>query len=274
MAPAKHTSADTHHCPWPLRDLSSERFICSRDGSRKPAEKLEHEFDPVKLLFLNRFFYPDHSATSQMLSDVAFGLAQRGYTVCVITSRQSYDAPGDTLRTREMINGVTVYRIWTSRFGRLKLFGRTIDYATFYLSAAWRLWRLARSGDVVIAKTDPPMLTIIAAPVCRLRGARLVGWLQDIFPETAEALRIGGRTARLAYAIMRKLRNKSLEAAVMCVVLGEHMAETVLRLGISRVRIIQNWADGTAISPIDHRTTSCGMSGNSPIPLLLAILET
>ena len=96
------------------------------------------------------------------------------------------------------------------------------------------------------------MLTIIAAPVCRLRGARLVGWLQDIFPETAEALKIGGRTARLAYAIMRKLRNKSLEAAVMCVVLGEHMAETVLRLGISRVRIIQNWADGTAISPMDH----------------------
>jgi hypothetical protein len=52
-----------------------------------------------------------------------------------------------------------------------------------------------------------------------VRGARLVGWLQDIFPETAEALGVGGRPARLAYAILRKLRNKSLEAAVMCVVL-------------------------------------------------------
>ena len=189
-----------------------------------------------------------------MLSDVAFGLAKRGHAVYVITSRLGYDTAADKLPTRELIDGVTVYRIWTSRFGRLKLFGRIIDYVTFYFSAAWRLWGLARSGDVVIAKTDPPMLTIIAAPVCRLRGARLVGWLQDIFPETAEVLGVGGRPARLAYAVVRKLRDRSLAAAAMCVVLGERMAETLLRLGISRerVRIIQNWADGTAISPISH----------------------
>jgi colanic acid biosynthesis glycosyl transferase WcaI len=129
-----------------------------------------------------------------------------------------------------------------------------IDYFTFYVSAAWRLWRLARIGDVVVAKTDPPMLTIIAAPVCGLRGARLVSWLQDIFPETAEALGVGGRPARLAYGTMRRLRNRSLGTAVMSVVLGQRMAETVLKLGIrrERVRIIQNWADGNAIRPVDH----------------------
>jgi len=210
---------------------------------------------PVKLIFLNRFFYPDHSATSQLLADVAFGLAKRGQEVSVITSRLRYDAVADRLPPREVIDGVTVYRIWTSRFGRLKLLGRAIDYATFYVSAAWCLWRLARMGDVVVAKTDPPMLTIIAAPVCGVRGARLVSWLQDIFPETAEALGVGGRPARLAYGTLGKLRNRSLRAAVMSVVLGERMAETVLRLGVprERVRIIQNWADGNVIRPVDHR---------------------
>ena len=191
-----------------------------------------------------------------MLADVAFGFAMRGQAVYVITSRQRYDAPAETLRPRETIDGVVVHRVWTSRFGRLKLFGRAVDYVTFYISAGWRLWRLARSGDVVIAKTDPPMLTIVAAPICGLRGARLVSWLQDIFPETAEVLGVGGRPARLLYRMMRKLRDRSLKAAAMCVVLGEHMAETVLKLGISRerVRIIQNWADGNAICPVDHRT--------------------
>ena len=33
----------------------------------------------LKIIFLNRFFYPDHSATSQMLSDLAFALAGRGH---------------------------------------------------------------------------------------------------------------------------------------------------------------------------------------------------
>jgi colanic acid biosynthesis glycosyl transferase WcaI len=97
----------------------------------------------VKLIFLNRYFHPYHSATSQMLSDLAFALAERGRVVCVITSRQRYYAPAEALPAEEVIDGVSVYRVWTSRFGRSNLLGRGMDYATFYLSAAWRLWRLA-----------------------------------------------------------------------------------------------------------------------------------
>jgi hypothetical protein len=32
----------------------------------------------MKLIFLNRFFHPDHSATSQLLSDLVFHLAAQG----------------------------------------------------------------------------------------------------------------------------------------------------------------------------------------------------
>jgi glycosyltransferase involved in cell wall biosynthesis len=212
----------------------------------------------VKLIFVNRYFHPDHSATSQMLSDLAFALVERGQAVCVITSRQRYDAPADRLPARETVKGVSVHRLWTSRFGRARLLGRAVDYATFYAAAAWRLWRLARRGDVVIAKTDPPMLSLIAAPVCRLRGARLVNWLQDIFPETAEALGVGGRGARALYRVLRWFRNRSLKAAHINVVLGERMAARVCGWGISpeRVRVIANWADGSAIKPIEREGNS------------------
>jgi glycosyltransferase involved in cell wall biosynthesis len=206
----------------------------------------------VKLIFLNRFFHPDHSATSQMLSDLAFALARRGRAVAVITSRQRYDAPADALPQRESIDGVSIYRVWTSRFGRANLLGRTLDYATFYLSAAWRLSRLARSGDVVIAKTDPPMLSVMAGPLCRRRGAKLVNWLQDIFPEAAQALGVGGRAACAPFSLMRWLRSRSLQAAHMNVVLGRRMAERVSGLGVrhDRIRVLPNWADGASIAPI------------------------
>src|SRR5690348_17281726 len=198
----------------------------------------------VKLIFVNRYFHPDHSATSQMLSDLAFALAERGQAVCVITSRQRYDAPIDRLPARETMKGVAVHRLWTSRFGRANLVGRSMDYATFYAAAVWRLWWLARRGDVVIAKTDPPMLSLVAAPVCWLRGARLVNWLQDIFPETAGALGVGGRGANVLYRVLRWFRDRSLNAAHTNVVIGERMAERVCGLGISpeRVRVIANWA--------------------------------
>src|SRR5262249_36459882 len=196
------------------------------------------------------------SATSQMLSDLAFALAERGWAVQIITSRRRYDAPAERLAPRQLVRGVTVHRIWTSRFGRAKLLGRAIDYATFYLSAAWCLWRLAKAGDVVVVKTDPPMLSIMAAPMCWLRRVRFVNWLQDLFPEAAEALGVGGRAARAGYAVLRRLRNRSLKAAYTNVVLGERMAGRLADLCISenRVHVISNWADGSVITPAEHVT--------------------
>ncbi len=47
---------------------------------------------PMKIIFVNRFFYPDHAATSQMLTDLALFLWEAGYTVSVITCRQRYSA--------------------------------------------------------------------------------------------------------------------------------------------------------------------------------------
>src|SRR5262249_35067625 len=162
---------------------------------------------------------------------------------------------GNTLPARERVNRVSIYRVWTSRFGRTNLLGRTIDYVTFYISAAWCLWRLASAGDIVIAKTDPPMLSLVAGPVCRLRGARLVNWLQDIFPEVAEELGFRGGAARAAFAMARRLRNRSLSRPAANVVVGERMAARLAALGIEkeRIRIIANWADDN-IAPVRPAT--------------------
>ena len=128
----------------------------------------------MRVIFLNRYFYPDHSATSQMLSDLAFFLAGAGAEVCVVTSCQRYDDAAAVLPARERIDGVEVHRVRTTRFGRDKLVGRAADYATFYLAAGWRLWRIARASDLIVAKTDPPLISVVAALVARRRGARLV----------------------------------------------------------------------------------------------------
>ncbi len=208
----------------------------------------------MRVIFLNRYFHPDHSATSQMLSDLAFALGGRGHRVAVITSRQRYDAPDERLAPRETVGEVEIRRVWTSRFGRRNLIGRAADYLTFYAAAAFALWRLAREGDVIVAKTDPPMLSVIAAPLARMRGARLVNWLQDIYPEVAERLHPGGRLSRLAFRLLRGLRDRSLRRAAMNVALGERMAETLAGLGLGEetIRVIPNWADGALIAPRAH----------------------
>jgi hypothetical protein len=93
----------------------------------------------MKLIFINRYFYPDHSATSQMLSDLALHLANAGHEVHVICSRQLYESPEFKLVAFETVRGVQVHRVWTSRFGRTNLVGRACDYLSFYFSATLKL---------------------------------------------------------------------------------------------------------------------------------------
>jgi len=65
---------------------------------------------------------------------------------------------------------------------------------TFYVSATWALFRLVRRHDLLVAKTDPPLISVPASWVAAVRGARLANWLQDLFPEVPGAL--GLRVAR------------------------------------------------------------------------------
>ena len=205
----------------------------------------------MRVIFLNRYFYPDHSATSQMLSDLAFFMAAAGHEVCVVTGCQRYDDAAANLPERERIDGVEVQRVRTTRFGRDKLFGRALDYATFYLAAGWRLWRIARAGDVIVAKTDPPLISVVASVVARRRGARLVNWVQDVFPEVAEALGVRALSGPQA-GLLRRLRNAAFRSAAANVVLSERMAAVVARAGApaGRIRVIPNWADMEAIRPV------------------------
>lgn len=205
----------------------------------------------MRAIFLNRYFHPDYSATSQMLSDLAFFLAAAGHDVCVVTSGQRYDDAAAVLPPHERVDGVEVFRVRTSRFGRDRLLGRAVDYASFYLAACWRLWRIARAGDIVVAKTDPPLISVIASLVARWRGARLVNWVQDVFPEVAEALGMRALAGPQA-VLLRRLRNCALKRAAANVALGQRMAEVLARAGASSgsMHVIPNWADKDAIQPV------------------------
>lgn len=204
----------------------------------------------ARVIFANRYFFPDHSATSQILSDLMFHLAAVGHEVHVLTSKQIYDDPAAALPDQELIRGVNVHRVASTRFGRAALLGRALDYISFYHSVRRKLREIARAGDFVVAKTDPPLLSVALAPVVRQQRARLVNWLQDIYPETASILGVPLLRGPMA-AALASLRNRSLRDADATVVVGELMARRVEALGVppARVHVIANWCDDETIRP-------------------------
>jgi glycosyltransferase involved in cell wall biosynthesis len=189
----------------------------------------------VRLVFVNRFYWPDEPATAQLLTDLAEALAARGFVVSVIASR-----PGRSPAPRsENRHGVNIHRVRTTHRGRRSLAGHIPDFATFYFGAWWRLLRIMRQGDAVIMMTDPPLLGSVVWPLVRWRGARLIHWVQDIYPEIALV-----RSGRRWPGVLRPLRNLAWRRARACVAPGVDMGAQFAAAGVAAetIAVIPNWA--------------------------------
>lgn len=207
-----------------------------------------------RLYFINRFFYPDFSATSQMLTDLSTGLAEE-YPITVVTSRKLYNDPLAKLERRDEHKGVEILRLNTTRMGRDTLWRRAIDYASFYMRVFIFLLRHVRKGDLVVLKTDPPLLSLMNTAAVRFKGGRVVNWLQDVFPEIAIELGALPRT-RIFSGPLIWWRNRTLRAAEKNVVISRSMQDALAAQGVGNTCLIPNWADGELIQPLSDAENS------------------
>lgn len=194
-----------------------------------------------------------------MLSDLAFALADSGLDVHVVTSRLLYDDKAARLPAEELVNGVQAHRVLTSSLGRVRNRHQIFDYLTFVASCSWKLLWLARRGDTVVVKTDPPLMSVPTMVLTRLLGARQVNWQQDAFPEIAVAAGVSTKSTLLnsaLFGLLTRLRNESVLHTGQTVVLGERMLEHMAGLIgrpkklRSKISIIPNWTDTEAIVPV------------------------
>ncbi len=207
-----------------------------------------------RVIFVNRYGYPDEAATSQLLSDLSTWLAGEGWDVTVIVANQLYTDPQRKLPHKETHKGVRILRISTTRFGRSNLLGRFFDYLTFYLLITFKLLFYVKSNDLIVAKTDPPLLGVPVSLVTKLRGAILYQWCQDIFPEIALGPKSQNSALwRIIQLPLQWLRNGSFKLSRKVIVLGKDMADFVqhqCKYNEKRIQIIPNWSDDSIIRPV------------------------
>ena len=205
----------------------------------------------MRILLMNQFFWPDSSATSQLLTDLAQQMRSEGHEVYAICSEGGYavadsgDAPD-----------VTVQRVKSLPFVRGSL-GRMMSYLSFYVGAAF--WSMALpKPDVVVTLTTPPLLSVLGTLVKKLRGARHFIWEMDMYPDVAvdlEYFKPGSAVVRVTGAIADYSRG----CADGIIALGECMKERLMRRGVtgSKIFVAENWADGRGIKPM-RRTAQHG----------------
>lgn len=185
----------------------------------------------ARIIFLNRVYWPSTAATAQLLTDLAEGLAARGWPVHVITTGESSSRH----------NGVTIHRTGAGE-QHGGMLSRALNYRRFQGAARHQLASVARPGDIVVPMTDPPMLGAATARQALAQGARVVHWIQDIYPEIA-AVHFGP-LAGFFLAPLKTSRNSAWRSARTCVTLGDDMRQAVASQGVpgEQIALIPNWA--------------------------------
>ncbi|OYP39174.1 glycosyltransferase family 4 protein [Rhodopirellula sp. MGV] len=208
-----------------------------------------------RIVFLNRSYWPDIEATGQLLTDLCAGLADE-FDVHVVCGQPNF--PEHDVRFNasgiEVREGVTIHRLDHRRFEKKNPFGRILGMISFYKAVDRYLESTGLAADVVISETDPFMLPIAGAKHARRIGSRHCVYLQDIYPDVAEA--IGKLRLPMAGRLIRQRLRIAYQDASKILVLGQCMKDRLTNpawnIEPSKIEIMPNWADCSKLFPVDH----------------------
>ncbi|CAN5559672.1 glycosyltransferase family 4 protein [soil metagenome] len=197
----------------------------------------------MRILLLNQFFWPDSSATSQLLTDLARHLVSEGHDVEVVCANGSY-----AVTDAGQGPAVKVNRVKALPFGRGKI-GRVLSYLSFYLLALIRCFAV-KKPDLVVTLTTPPLLSLLGTLLQFIRRSRHFIWEMDVYPNVAVSLEYF-KARGLADHVTGALADFSRRRSNGIIALGECMKDLLISRGIdaSKIYVADNWADGRAITP-------------------------
>jgi colanic acid biosynthesis glycosyl transferase WcaI len=194
----------------------------------------------------SELYYPDEQATGVFMTKIAEGLAARGMTVKALAAHP-HTGP---VASHEWLNGVEVFRCWSTRFSKNNLPGRLLNVLTgnitMLLAALWRI----NHGDMVLVVTNPPTLPFVIMLACLLKRAKCIVRVDDVYPDVLHACDVYSNQS-VVYKVFDSLMSWLLKRADAMVVLGRDMQALVASKtdGSREIRVITNWADVDQIRP-------------------------
>ncbi len=201
---------------------------------------------------VSELYYPEQTSTGYFLTEIAEGLAV-DFDVRAVCGQPTYSSAGIVAPRREVRSGVSIYRMRGTRFPKDRLFLRLLNVLTLSLATFCFLLLHIRADDRVLAVTNPPTVPPLLALVLRLRRAKSVLLVHDVYPEALVAL---GWTSpdSLLVRIMGRVMKATFATYDNVVVLGEDMARLIARrrsVAVERMSIIPNWGNVDTIAAID-----------------------
>ena len=204
-----------------------------------------------RVWIVSELYYPEETSTGFIVTKVAEGLSQN-FPTHALCSQPTYSARGISAPVREVHNGVVIRRCRATTLNKDVLLFRLVNLLTISLSMFFHAIVSFGQGDVVLVTTNPPTLPFFIAVACRIRGAKCVLLVQDVYPESLVAAGLLDAHSfpvsvlnRLNLALYRTMERISVVGRDM-----EALVRKKLTAGTSaNIVIIRNWADADQVVP-------------------------
>lgn len=148
----------------------------------------------MKILILTQYFPPEVGAPQNRLFELAVRLQQKGAEVTILTAMPNYPQMQVHQQYKgkfyyyEKMNDLHVHRSWIFVSKSKGIIKRLLNYFSFVITSFWvGLFKLGKF-DFILCESPPLFLGITAYMLKKLKGAKLIFNVSDLWPESAEKL--------------------------------------------------------------------------------------
>jgi colanic acid biosynthesis glycosyl transferase WcaI len=211
----------------------------------------------MRILVVTQLFPPEMGAQSNRLYPIVRGLIAAGHTVFVATGMPNY--PQGVIfpeyqgkrSIREEVDGFTIFRAAYFTAPRNKSKWTQLRSYLSFIPAAFRGGLRAGKVDLIFV-TSPPLFSAIPAIwLAKLRRARLVLDIRDLWPD--EIIACGGAPqGSLPVRVISAMERRAYLAADYVCCTTQSFVETVVERGVSRGKtlLVPNGADLGLFRPL------------------------
>lgn len=195
-----------------------------------------HKISSVTIL--TQYFYPHHGATSQLMTDLAKGLSQHGYSVNIFTETQSKET------TLESFRKININRAFSPLKSSTSIFSKIISSIFFLIGALWYVIFSVSSKTPLLIASNPPYAGILGILFNIVHRGKYYFLLQDIFPESAAMSGIMKQNSIL-YKFFSKIIYVTYKYSEYIIVLSTSMQEFLEKKYPdlkTKIKVIENWA--------------------------------
>ncbi len=182
-------------------------------------------------------FFPDTVSVSQHLWDFAVHLQKNGHEVNVFTSKYPYEDKSYKFSKFEVIEGVKIYRIGQSTFGKKNFFYRIIDFFTFYCNISLKLLFIKKNEyNALIGTTVPPLLSFFGVIISKFNRIPFYYWVMDLQPELSIASNLIKKDS-MAAKFFTTIGDYIIKKSNKIISLDNFMTEYLIKRGAKKINV-------------------------------------